>query len=277
VIVSNVLLEWVKANSSPLILGIVSSVVAAILVLLGQPIARLFYELLVGRRMFKRLYKMGGSEEIVFVSGNVEEDVKPDFNFKTIIAGPDATAMIEVLGSFRFVYPKKGLRTYFSTEIAERDLKLSLVSIGGPVFNKITRRILTKLDVVGFEDYTLVVKGNNRRYAYEAEEEEDNGTVIRDYGIVLNTWNPLEESSRLILVMGCDTYGVLAAARTVSCVESLKNRVARKVAKKLPLPHKEYLVVVEAEVLGEEVGNVRPVLILCRRKRDGSWTEIKLH
>jgi hypothetical protein len=98
------------------------------------------------------------------------------------------------------------LSEYLPGDRIEQDLLV----LGGPKNNEVARRILTAME--GTLPFRLadgiVWDGDAPRRA-----EHVNGSVVRDYGYIVRTSNPLNPARRVVLIGGASTYGTIAASR----------------------------------------------------------------
>lgn len=89
-------------------------------------------------------------------------------------------------------------------------LSEDLILIGYPQGNEITKQVMNDLKPpLIFDGHTLIetATGNVK---YKATVE--NGRVIQDYGCIIRAPNPYSSDSTIIILAGCETFGVKAAA-----------------------------------------------------------------
>lgn len=85
----------------------------------------------------------------------------------------------------------------------------NLLLLGGPKTNKVTRRMLEKLD----GRLPFRVDGVDIIWDGEAfTGEEDGDDVIRDFGFVVRCANPFDPRTRVVIIGGSHTYGTAAGA-----------------------------------------------------------------
>lgn len=92
----------------------------------------------------------------------------------------------------------------------------NLICLGGAKNNARTRDVLAALAEAGFavptmDGSTICWPGGEGCVSYEAQAEQ--GTVLRDYGLVIRAPNPFGTDSTVIVLAGASTYGAVAAAR----------------------------------------------------------------
>jgi len=94
----------------------------------------------------------------------------------------------------------------------DRSLEGNLILIGGPNHNRISRIFLERVPLpFHFEHCDLIDEGTGTRYAPRIE----NNSIVEDYGLVVLTANPFKPSSRLVMLLGCRTYGCIASAHVL--------------------------------------------------------------
>lgn len=85
-----------------------------------------------------------------------------------------------------------------------------MLVFGGPKTNEVSKLFMRLLG----EALPLTVKGETIVWGTDVYEGEiRRGCVVRDYGFVVRVDNPLNRSRRIVLLGGCHTHGVVAAAR----------------------------------------------------------------
>ena len=92
-------------------------------------------------------------------------------------------------------------------------LEGNLILIGGPVYNRVHRLMLERLDLpYEFRDRVLVRLEDGMTFAPVSSAD---GVAAVDYGLIVITVNPYNPKSRLVLLAGCRTFGCLGAARAM--------------------------------------------------------------
>jgi hypothetical protein len=106
-----------------------------------------------------------------------------------------------------------------------------------------------------FDQLDLVTP--TRRYELEIATKDE--PINTDYGLVISTRNPFTPSARCIIIAGCDTHGVLAAANALS-PDRLQRHFRRAVTKsqnRYKIWQKySYYAVVSAQALANTVGSL---------------------
>jgi hypothetical protein len=124
----------------------------------------------------------------------------------------------------------------------DESLEGNLILIGGPVYNRVHRLMLERLDLpYQFQDRTLVRIKDGQRFAPISSDE---GVATVDYGLIVITANPYNQRSRLIMLAGCRTFGCLGAARAIIGPE------LKEIALQIR-PNLNYCVVVRMDVLDD--------------------------
>src|SRR5690348_16910141 len=87
----------------------------------------------------------------------------------------------------------------------------NLIVIGGPIHNAVFRQLDERMKIpYRFEGRTLAVPSRGVVYSPTLDQ---NGNLTADVGLVVVARNPVEGSSRVILLAGCRTFACLGAAR----------------------------------------------------------------
>lgn len=201
------------------------------------------------------LWRMRSPRRIVVVSGaihGVGKAVK-----SVVLAGPDADAANALVATAALLYPKAEIQHVYSSTLPPELYKENLVVVGGPVNNKCAAAVLEQAaENISFKNrFDLVVSGT----AYETTCDRS-GRPLRDHGAILRIANPFDESKDIVLTAGCDTYGVLAASMTISPkseAADARERLLTRIRSRKRLGVLDYVAVVDCDVLGNDVGNVR--------------------
>lgn len=127
--------------------------------------------------------------------------------------------------------------------------------VGGPVNNRCAATLLSKLGKhIYFKDnFDLVAIGATHVTTYLQ------GKPIRDHGAIVRIVNPFDKSKDVIMALGCDTYGVLAASLALTMkpeVEEIRAKLFSRIKSRLSNAGRDYLAIVECDVLGYDVTNV---------------------
>jgi len=155
-----------------------------------------------------------------------------------------ATELSYFLSSSLSCHVKK---VYTSRSFPDSALDENLVVIGGPVNNQVFRTMSERLALpYRFVDREL--KSHMRGISYTPTLDE-NGNLKTDVGLIVVTSNPLNDSSRIILLAGCRTFGSLGAARMLTLPS------VRKLAKLVDNNH-GYCFVIRMMVEGSFVGQL---------------------
>ncbi len=107
-------------------------------------------------------------------------------------------------------------RTRLSGTFPSTSWNRNLIVIGGPVHNKVTRTLLSRLDAgVEFDGHAIVLADGRR---FEAETTVDDGGATAptsDFGLVIRLPNPFSSKQHVTLLIGSNTHGCLIAARAM--------------------------------------------------------------
>ena len=246
------ILTWLSTQTDSIASGIVASaivIVVAEVYGLGQ--------LLFQNRSDRRLWKLRKPSELHVVSGSIG-NTNPFVQAPT--SWPDANAASILIHKCKMIYPKARIVHSFS---CDPDILTSdLIAVGGPVYNEATRQLIHRIEnFVSFQQsggthseafHSLVVQ--NDTYAPEFQD----GRISRDFGAIVRMRNPLSAHlNDVILVIGCETFGVLASALVLVGDEIARG--ARKELQKCLSPLRrfsDFVAVFSCEPLRYSVGAV---------------------
>ena len=236
---------------------LIQIIIAVIIFILGF-ISQKIYKIVYFSRPLQKIWGFENkNEEICVVTGNIEHGV-----WKHLMATGDIRAYGEVMSVLRNNYKKELINTFFSKEFHPQQLrKYNVISIGGPRWNWVTRKILEELGnpfEFDLENRQIIDRRYNPPKKYKVEIK--NG-IKTDYGIIIKTINPYKSDRNILIFMGYTTYGVLAAVR---CLSEFKEYIMKnRNLKKRFLNSKNYSVVVKTTIIRDEIGEeeVHPEII----------------
>lgn len=248
---------------------LIQIIVGVIIFILGY-ISQKIYKIIYFSRPLQKIWGFENKkEEICVVTGNIEHGV-----WKHLMATGDIRTYGEVMSVLRNNYKKELVNNFFSKEFHPHQLrKYNVISIGGPKWNWVTRKILEELGnpfKFDLENGQLVDRRYNPPKRYDVEIENRNNGVKADYGIIIKTTNPYKNDKNILIFMGYTTYGVLAAVR---CLSEFKEYIMKnKNLKERFLNSKNYSVVVRTTIIRDEIGEeeVHPEII------EDSFIEFKM-
>jgi hypothetical protein len=222
---------------------------------------------------FERVWSLSKVPEIYIITGNllggpgeVKRSDYPRKDFAAIMASGDVRSFGEVLGTLKTRCKKIPIKHYFAEAFPKENYRKNIVSIGGPIFNEVTRNLLPEVDwKVRFENSTLVDEEFPAAGILRLEETMEGS----EYGFALKAINPEGAAeSKVIIIAGCATFGVLAATRWVSVLEDECNlcTLASKLVEPrfpwlsrirglLPAEERFFLIIVRADRRGNDVTN----------------------
>jgi hypothetical protein len=249
--------DFFNSNLTAIMIGILTSVI----VLLLQTVVRtssLALAAWLGRTgTIAPIWGFKDAKRIHIVSGSLE-----GLGAKTpqaILMGPDADAANECFATLRNLRPSSKLVREYSPYYPEEQLKEDMVSIGGPVNNSVTRRLMAYIsEKVSFEPESgdLLDKFSTASKRYEATYD-DNDVILSDYGLILKIPNPFDITREVMVLAGCDTPGVLAAARSISLNPEGKTatKAMRKSLRRFAyFRDNSFVAIVKCNVIGNEIG-----------------------
>ena len=169
------------------------------------------------------VWKLRKPSDLHIISGTV---VNTNPFVQAPAAWPDANAASILIQKSKMIYPRARILHNFGCNLD--DLPSDLISVGGPIHNEATRELLLRTGkFVSFEKagdvesgpyYSLVVQGDCYTPIYE------DGKLSCDFGAIVRMRNPLNSHTNdAILVVGCETVGVLAGALILAGDEIARN------------------------------------------------------
>jgi len=225
-------------------------------------LAKSFIDFIRKRRPFYRIWRLDQDVTTYMVTGSIDLKALTGtqiFLAPTMAAG-DIDAFVEIISSLRLLYPKARIERFFSEEFPERNMDENIVTIGGPKWNTVTRHLLRSSDSpLTFDGYFLVDEITGQRH----ETEEDETQIYVDYGLILRMRNPYDRKNNFVLLAGCDTFGVLAAAKCMSSLSSFGyatiKTIDRQLGRFFRKPH--FGAIVRCDIIGAKVTNIELIAL----------------
>jgi hypothetical protein len=185
-------------------------------------------------RYLRKVWGMRGRDSVVLVCSernNPEQHQNPDRReYIYLLKYGDVDALVEVSNTLLRLYPDIDLKILSSGEAdtVSLDLGSHIVLIGGPDLNRLTRRIL-EMDQTRFDYRSTYI---DKPSSSDPEEitifDKTDGkewfskSLDRDYGYFERIRNPMSANHNIILIGGCHTIGVTAAARMFSLSQAAR-------------------------------------------------------
>lgn len=250
------ILKWFSTNGSNILAGIVASSIVLALQVFSRAASLALAVLVTLRWSLRLLWRLRDPRRVYVVSGaitNVSEEIK-----SVILAGPDAIATSTLIATVGFLYPKAEVRHVYSSRFARESYKDHMVVVGGPVNNTCSADMLNHLGThCSFDNFKLMLPClQNKSYEAQYDEQEK---PIKDYGAVIRMINPFDKSKDTLLVVGCETFGVLAAAMLISSrpdAKDARSQLRKRLGIRKYFKRQSYIAVVECDVLGNDIGCV---------------------
>jgi len=268
-------MSWLATQQDAIVAGIVSSwIVLSLQVAVGVSV-RLLYDAFRGQQSLRRILRFKEPRRIYVISGNIEELAKESYEGMVLLAAPDAEAAVNIKATLQTLYPKCDVIHTFCSSVSDEMFQHDLVCVGGPVNNSASRLLLSEMaqadaDVPKFESHEIVA-GENR---YSCSREGPENRVTADYGFLLVDDNPFNEASRCVIVAGCDTNGVLAAASFLGLglprrrlFKSLRRKFALRLWTFTGGPIKRLCLITRTRAVGTLGGEAAPVDLQIVRRR----------
>ncbi|MEH7223193.1 hypothetical protein V7112_05200, partial [Bacillus sp. JJ1566] len=97
----------------------------------------------------------------------------------------------------------------------ESNIRNHLVSIGGPVHNPLTHKLLELINSpITFDNISHEIVDKNTGTQYIAEVRDE--FIIKDYGLIIRTNNPFNKERTVTILAGSRTYGTLSSAEALT-------------------------------------------------------------
>lgn len=161
--------------------------------------------------LLRNVWSFKPNERILFVSGNLKG--------KYMVLPPDANALMEAILTVKTLYPESKNERYYAIDFPQELCNsMSIVSVGGPSSNQITRYFLDKVNFPW--DYVRPTPEDKQEMVNHLTQEkrcrilDSNGQVKKDYGFFIKFPNPDSEKNYVILITAMTTEGVLGTAKS---------------------------------------------------------------
>jgi len=246
--------QWLTQNWGNILAGIVASFIVLALQVVSRALTLMLVTFITLKWRLRLLWSLGHPQRIYVVSGavsGVSEEVKA-----IVLAGTDAEAANSLIATAGLLYPEVDVRHVYSSIFCRDFYKEDLIVVGGPINNSCAASVLPELaPQIHFDEFSLVVADSTYDTILSNE-----GNPVRDYGALIRITNPFDVSKSVIMAVGCDTYGVLAAALLGStrreAINARKSLFSELGCRKY-FRAQSYIAVVECDVLGNDVGEIR--------------------
>ncbi len=259
--VYDIFVNWVKVHYTDININIFAGIIASIIVLSLQGVVKTVSMMIAAfitlKWQLRLIWCFEKPNRIYVVSGSilgVNENVK-----SVILAGPDADAANMLIGTLGLLYPEAEVKHMYSSSFMREFYKEHLVIVGGPVNNDCTALILDQLKeyIMFNNELEMVVSSNKYTTLYNKEDHP-----VKDYGAIIKIKNPFSPSKDVVMAIGCDTHGVLAAASLLSSRpddKKAKSMLKKSMGIRRYFQKISFIAVVECEVLGNDISKVELV------------------
>lgn len=166
-------------------------------------------------RLISSFWRPALDGSTVIAYGEFGEDLQGLWDPAGLMGLGDALALVELYQFLR----RRGfgfLRAFPASSLPPESLQQSLICIGGPSGNSVTRSILKRLslplDFPHAEEHVVTItdKESERDYEPSILMPSKNGT---DYGMITRAPNPFNASRTVVILAGCFGFGSWAAAK----------------------------------------------------------------
>ena len=171
--------------------------------------------------LIRALWSTQADAEIILTGGEIPAAIPHSKGAYSVQAG-DVAALLEAYANLVGLRDQASISVAPSSEVHGAKLGCNIVSIGGPRWNVITRNLLELLkppwrfssspDDFGTPRSALVEYGPEQRKLTARTEE---GEVLEAHGTIISAPNPHNPRTRVTVLAGLSTLGVLAATRAL--------------------------------------------------------------
>ena len=149
-------------------------------------------------------------EPVRIIGSTLEDERERGFGYAT---GEGEICAVSLLSpSLYWLYGRNHVWVSLSKSPTKDYKESSLILLGGPDRNDVTREVIEKLDLTlrFIDDGTVLYDSvSERRYVIGLNESDK---VVRDYGMFIKTRSPFRENRTVFILAGCRTFGTLASA-----------------------------------------------------------------
>lgn len=244
--------------------------------------------LLWNTRKLRKIWGIKDKDHVIVICSELDEPIKRQnveprefiYNLKY----GDIDAYVEVIVTLLRLYPKFKLRILSSgeAETTTFDMSQNIVLIGGPDYNEIASKILSNQGTqINYR--SPYVSGQSKIHPneiviYHADTDREYCELdeMKDYGYFERINNPNDPKRKIILIGGCHTIGVTAAAKSFSLSKSEHGEIpgvvlsnSKRVAKRIAR-NDEFAVIVKAERVGQSINTpvVDNSLVFVRKQNN---------
>lgn len=222
-------------------------------------------------RHLRRVWGIKNRDRVILVCSELDEPAVRQWpesrEFIYSMKFGDVDAYFEVLTTLLRLYPSIKLKVISAGEAEHTrvDLARHIVLVGGPDYNALTERVLSwgstqfeyrspdcaKQSQTCPEEIVLYDRFSDKEYCHVSD--------TRDYGYFERIQNPRNPKSNIILIGGCHTMGVTAAAKAFSMADSEHGEVPEAVLANAALVSRvagkaqHFTVLVDAERIGQTI------------------------
>lgn len=245
-------MRWLSDHLPNITVGVIASTIVLSFQIFVKVISLLIYDTLLRRIPTKKVWGIKRPKQIYLVSGSISTLTGP--TGLAYLAAPDAEAVAVASVALRLLFPKAELVHAYSPNFSPDLYGADVIAIGGPINNTCTSTLMKALKVpLHFDQLDLVTPSH--RYELKAATPTD--PINTDYGLIISAANPFTPGKRCLIIAGCDTHGVLAAANALT-PDRLQKKYRRHVGRahgRLYLWRRySYYAVMSAQALANTVG-----------------------
>ena len=191
---------------------------------------------------FKSLMGLEDDCEVAIICSELEsaesrQNPEPD-EFLYVYKYGDLDSLICTLISLNSIYHNAKIRFLTSDELQHDNssmLAKNLIIIGGPDYNETARMFGEHIPIsyCSTENGETLLRTEDGREFHSKSEKIGNGVKVTDYGFFSRVINPHNPKSRLIIIGGIHTHGVLGASKCFSMTEESEMSIAESNCRKV--------------------------------------------
>ncbi|MEH7436890.1 hypothetical protein V7182_05295 [Neobacillus drentensis] len=211
------------------IINNLKDIVLPILTFLGGLILKWAQKVLTVSYPAKKLWKLDDGQKVSFVIANPPAAFRIDESeYTKTVYMLDYKAFMIINVFLSSIYKKLTITAEIEEEFHNRDIRDHLVLIGGPVNNPLTEKVMNLINSpLAFNSKTHEIMDNKTGTQYIAEVVD--GSIVKDYGLVIRTTNPYNKENSVTIIAGSRTYGTLASAEslTMPFIKSINKKIKK--------------------------------------------------
>ena len=223
--------------------------------------------------ILRRIWTFRDGQDVLFVNGN--------HRGQYVIFPPDQNALLESVLTVKTLYPNIVVNRFYAKDVPPGYIDInSVISIGGPRSNEVTKMYLDKINFpweikwTGPNDKPFIM--NKKTNEIRRSQFDENGVLKKDIGFFIKIPNPKSVDKIIILIGALTTEGVSGTANTFSYTNQYTKLNCNKIMK-LVDELNYFAVITETEVIDKNIVN-KPLAkeMYIYNPSDITWEEIQI-